>query len=221
MMYKIKMYIRRHEKIMILLSRFYNFLGCNRIRGKYGISFSTKGCFMRHTCIRNYGVRNSIEFGKGTRLYNCNIQMFGNDNKIVISSDCECKEMDIWISDGGEVRVGNNTHFTGKIHIACIEGKKVTIGKNCLFSNDIVFRTGDSHIITDMEDNRLNFGADICIGNHTWMGQQVVVLKGAIVGKDSIIGTRSLITGKCFPNNVIIAGSPAKVIRENVQWKAE
>lgn len=51
------------------------------------------------------------------------------------------KNVDIWISDGGIIEVGHNTHFSGKTHMVCIEGKKVHIGERCLFSDTITFRT--------------------------------------------------------------------------------
>lgn len=138
-----------------------------------------------------------------------------------IDRDCMLKELDLWVSDGGNTEIGHNTYITGKTHIACIEGKKVTIGERCLFSNDITFRTGDSHSILDMSGERVNLAADLTIGDHVWIGQQVVVLKGADVGTDSIVGTRALVTGKAFKGNTVIGGSPAKVIRSGVTWHHE
>ena len=97
------------------------------------------------------------------------------------------------------------------MHIACIEGKKVHIGERCLFSDSITFRTGDSHSILDNSGKRINKAKDITIGDRVWIGQQVTVLKGTPVGANSIVGTGSLLTGKMYDSNSIIAGVPAKV----------
>lgn len=90
-----------------------------------------------------------------------------------------------------------------------------------MFSNEITFRTGDSHSIINNLGERINQSEDIRIGNHVWIGQKVIVLKGAEIGNDSITGTASLVTGKKFEDNVIIAGSPAKVIKQGVSWDHE
>ena len=49
-------------------------------------------------------------------------------------------------------------------------------------------------------------------------GQQVIVLKGATVGADSIVGTGALLTGKTYDSNSIIAGAPAKIVKQHVSW---
>ncbi|MCC8060603.1 MAG: acyltransferase [Clostridiales bacterium] len=159
-----------------------------------------------------------MEIGEGCRLSRCTMRFFGDGNRVFIERDCVANELDIWVSDGGTVNIGHNTHFSGKTHLACIEGKTIEIGERCLFSTDIVFRTGDSHSILDMNGVRINPAADIHIGDHVWLGQQVTVLKGANVSSECVVGTGALITGKQFEANVIIAGSPAKTIRENITW---
>lgn len=171
--------------------------------------------------MKNLGKDNTVEIEQGCRISNCNIQLFGNGNTVKIDHDCMLKDLDIWISDGGSVHSGHNTYISGKTHIACIEGKKVLIGARCLFSNDITFRTGDSHSVLNLGGERINLAEDITIGNHVWIGQQVVILKGAFVGDDSIIGTRALVTGKKFNGNVVIGGAPARVIKTDVTWNHE
>lgn len=221
MIYKIKRFIRDHEKIMILLAAIYRFFCGNRVHGNSGVSVLWTGVFAQKVKIYNHGKNNVVEFGKGCRMYDCKIQIFGDGNRIYIDHDCVCKNMDIWISDGSVLNVGHNSHFTGAIHLACLEGKTISIGRKCLFSNDITFRTGDSHVITDLVDNRINYGRDIIIGDHVWVGQQVVILKGANVGADTIVGTRSLVTNGEYPANVVLAGAPAKVVKEKVTWRPE
>ncbi|KWF95345.1 gamma carbonic anhydrase family protein [Burkholderia cepacia] len=53
------------------------------------------------------------------------------------------------------------------------------------------------------------------IGAGSLVGIQAVVLNGAVIGKNSLVGAGALVTeGKVFPDNVLIIGSPAKVVRE-------
>ena len=79
-------------------------------------------------------------------------------------------------------------------------------------------RLGDSHSILDSDGKRINKAKDIAIGDHVWIGQQVIVLKGSTVGADSIVGTGSLLTGKTYDSNSIIAGIPAKIVKQHVSW---
>ena len=221
MIYKVKRFIRDNEKLMVFLATIYRAFGGNRIRGHCGVKLQWRGVFAKRMKIICQGKDNIGEFGEGCRMSDCTIRIFGNGNRVKIDHDCVCKNLDVWISDGANLRVGHNTHFAGDIHLACIEGKTISIGKRCLFSNGITFRTGDSHVITDLEDNRINFGKDIVVGDHVWVGHQAVLLKGANIGSDSIVGTRSLVTKGNYPEHVVLGGSPAKVIRTDVSWRPE
>ena len=52
------------------------------------------------------------------------------------------------------------------------------------------------------------------IGDNTLIGIQAVVLNNAKIGRNSIVGAGSVVTeGKEFPDNSLIMGSPAKVVR--------
>lgn len=176
------------------------------------------GVFLRKSQIMNHGDNNFLFLGKGCRIYNSKIQFLGNNNSVMIENDCVLQHVDIWISDGSVIEIGHNTHFTGNIHIACIEGKKVHIGERCLFSNQVTLRTGDSHSILDQNGHRVNQAEDIWIGDHVWIGQQATLLKGARIENDCVIGTKALVTGKKFRSNVILVGIPAKVIKEDISW---
>jgi maltose O-acetyltransferase len=50
------------------------------------------------------------------------------------------------------------------------------------------------------------------IGDNVFVGNNVKILKGSKIGHNSVVGNGSLVT-KAFPENVILAGFPAKIIR--------
>ncbi len=221
MLYKIKRFVRDNEGVMYILSTIYRFFALNRVKGKTKNKISFGGVFLNRCQILCYGKNNVIEIEKGCRLYGCRIQVFGDGNKVYISHDCELKKADLHISGGGTLKVGHNTYFTGKIHIACIEGTKVSIGNRCLFSDEVIFRTGDSHSILTDKGERINSSEDIKVGDHVWIGQQVIVLKGAEIGDETIVGTRALVTGKKFNGNAVLVGVPAKEVKKDVTWNHE
>lgn len=110
----------------------------------------------------------------------------------------------------------------GRTHLAETEGQRIILGNNCLFSTNVIFRTGDSHSILDVSTgNRINPAKSITVGDRVWLGNNTTVLKGAVISNDSIVATGSIVT-KCFSeSNVILAGNPAAVVKKGVRWIAE
>lgn len=62
--------------------------------------------------------------------------------------------------------------------------------------------------------------ADVVIGNRVWLCPDVAVLKGSVIGDGCIVGHKSVVTGKSFPECCFIAGAPAKVIKTNCDWRS-
>lgn len=53
------------------------------------------------------------------------------------------------------------------------------------------------------------------VGEGSLIGIQAVILNGAVIGRNCLVGAGALVTeGKSFPDNSLIIGSPAKVLRE-------
>lgn len=121
-------------------------------------------------------------------------------------------------NDLNQIIIGENTSLCGKIHLACTEGKKITIGNDCLFSSDIVFRTGDSHSLLNVDGQRINPSEDIKIGDHCWLGHRVLINKGVVISDNSTVGTGAVVTKKFDQGNCVIAGVPAKIVKQNTNW---
>lgn len=91
----------------------------------------------------------------------------------------------------------------------------IEIGEDCAIAPNVLIRSCDSHQIVGHESESVK---DIKIGNHVWIGQNAAILKGVTIGNGAIIGANSVVT-KDIPAHCIAVGNPAKVIRENVEWK--
>jgi acetyltransferase-like isoleucine patch superfamily enzyme len=58
------------------------------------------------------------------------------------------------------------------------------------------------------------------VGDHVWIGLNAVLLKGAIVGRDAVIGMNSIVIHE-VPERSLAVGSPARVIRQGITWSKQ
>ena len=165
------------------------------------------------------GSGNEIILYAGGTIRNTTFYINGNNNIIEIGADSSIAEGDLYIEDdNNKIEIGDQTRMCGKIHLACTESKTIKIGNDCLFSSEIVFRTGDSHSLVDMEGNRINSAADIELGNHVWVGYRALINKGVYIAPNNVVGTGAIVTKKFEESNTVIAGVPAKVVKRNTNW---
>ena len=169
--------------------------------------------------IRIKGTNNAIFISKNAMLRKSKITIIGNDNVVNIGETVRIINGDIYLqNDKNLVEIGTGTNICGKTHLACIEGKRIQIGKDCLFSSEIVFRTGDSHSIYNFNNERINPSDDIIIGDKVWIGYRVLINKGVAIPNDCIVGTGAVVTKKFETPNAVIAGVPAKIVKEKIKW---
>ena len=93
--------------------------------------------------------------------------------------------------------------------------KEVAIGEGCVISENVIIRDSDNHKIKG--NNKLET-ASINIGNHVWIGMNAVVLKGVTIGDGAIIAAGAVVTHD-VPSNTLVAGVPAKIIKQDVSWE--
>lgn len=121
----------------------------------------------------------------------------------------------IQVGSNATLRIGN-TFINREVKIIC--NKSITIGDGCIVAMGAVIRDNDGgnhKILAEGYEN----AKPVTIGNHVWLGENVMVLKGVTIGEGAIVAASSLVT-KDVPAHTLVAGSPAKVIRENVEWEA-
>lgn len=112
--------------------------------------------------------------------------------------------------------IGDNFCITANSSIIC--ANKIEFGDNCLMSWDVLVMDSDLHKILDDNSTVINPPKSVCIGDNVWIGAKVTILKGTVVGSDNVIGANSLVTGIFNETNVVIAGSPARIVKRNIKW---
>jgi len=160
------------------------------------ISVGSNTVFIGLTKIKR-GNKSSITIGES-----CIFRSAQLSNLIGINRPCIFTAMG---ATGSTLVVGNNCGFSGTV-IGCFA--TITLGNNV--------RCGANTLITDSDwhhnDERLGGSAPVTIEDNVFMGMNVTVLKGVIIGENSVIGAGSVVVSD-IPPNVLAAGNPCRVIK--------
>ena len=116
------------------------------------------------------------------------------------------------ISDGAKLTLGTG-YINNNCIIACFNS--ITVGDNVKISENVIIRDSDNHEIIREGYKKT---APITIGNNVWIGMRVTILKGVNIGDGAIVAAGSVVV-KDVPPHTLVAGVPAKVIKENVEWR--
>ena len=210
----------KYRPLVSLACRIHNLRNFLRIKKTgEGNEIIAPCALLKKVNIRIRGRNNKVIIGDFAQLTGACITIHGSNNTVAIGDWSYLGGTDLFIEDdGGSITIGDHTKFLGKTHLAVIEGTSITIGRDCLFSSDIQLRTGDSHSVLDLEGRRINASQDITIGDHVWVGTKAFLTKGAKVAPHSIVGACALVTKAFETPHCSLAGVPAKVVKEGVDW---
>jgi len=97
------------------------------------------------------------------------------------------------------------------------DNEDITIGENCNLQEGAVLHADPGFPLTLGDNVSVGHQAMIhgcTIGEGSLIGIQAVILNGAKIGKNCLVGAGALVTeGKEYPDNSLILGTPAKVVR--------
>lgn len=202
----------------------YNFTICcigNNNKISLGDTIKINGT--QHMKFDIIGNNNEIIIGNNVNLNNFSIFIRGNNNIIYIFDNCSFVFTNFHIEqDNNNIVVGKSTTIHGReykpVHFALDEGTSIIINEDCMISNNVIFRSTDSHSIIDFDGNRINKAKNIIIGKHCWIGLNALILKGVIINDNNMVASGSICTKIFNEKNTIIGGNPAKVIKRNINW---
>jgi acetyltransferase-like isoleucine patch superfamily enzyme len=134
------------------------------------------------------------------------------DNNIQLSNNVAIRN-NVIIGGRGELTIGRNTVINEQSIIACYE--KVEIGEDVMFAPrcyvlDIDHAYSNKEIPISKQGYKTS---PVKIGDGVWLGTQVVVTRGVVIGEGAIVAANSVVT-KDIPPYTIAAGIPAKVIKK-------
>jgi len=175
---------------------------------------------LKKTTIKLRGSNNRLVIGENVTLTHCEIRLDGKDNLIEIGHNVRFSSGKIYLggTSGQHIRIGTNTTVEGA-YLLVDEAASIDIGRDCMFSTEIIMRTGDKHSILDVvSSERVNRSRDIRVADRVWIGRDVTVLKGAVLHSETVVATRSLVSSAFAEGECVVAGVPARIVKRGVRW---
>lgn len=123
------------------------------------------------------------------------------------------------VRDDPVLEVGDHVFLGHQLTISVAE--RVTIGSHVLVSDRVMIADNDGH---PLDPDRRAAGEPVALADlrpvtiedGAWVGTRAVILKGVTVGRGAIVAAGAVVT-RCVPPYALVAGNPARVVREDVR----
>jgi acetyltransferase-like isoleucine patch superfamily enzyme len=175
-----------------------------RIRGQRGcVCASTAKIYDSARIVNNQNIKENIQVGEGSHIKG-ELLTFGHGGKIKIGDYCYVGEQArIW--SALDITIGNRVLISHGVNIFDNATHSISPSKRHKQFMQIVTE-GHPKEIDLMED-------PVVLCDDVWIGCMSIILPGVTVGLGAVVGAGSVVT-KDVPPYTIVAGNPARIIRE-------
>jgi acetyltransferase-like isoleucine patch superfamily enzyme len=124
-----------------------------------------------------------------------------------------------WVGHGcklraheGEISIGAKTVLGQECTISAFQ--HVSIGRECILADRVMLIDFDHGVVEVDRPIREQgiYKRDVRVGHNVWVGYGACFLRGCTVGDNAVVGTLSIVT-RNVPDNAVVAGTPAKLLR--------
>jgi acetyltransferase-like isoleucine patch superfamily enzyme len=163
--------------------------------------------------------KNNFQFGSNITIEHHTILDGYASEKIVLGDNVKIGAYSNLLSTshfskfGKGMKIGNNSAIGDFTHFGAPGG--IEIGNDVIMGSYISFHS-ENHNFSDTsklirEQGTTSIG--IKLGNNIWVGAKVTFLDGCSVGDNSVVAAGAVVNG-VYPNNCVIGGVPAKIIKK-------
>ncbi len=144
------------------------------------------------------------------------------DGVVLISSSRRCSTANLYgpmrlttSFPSARIEIGPRGGFNGT-SLWC-RSTSITIGSDAAFGPNVVIMDSPAHPTWPPTSRNDYPGTEldrpVTVGDRVWIGNGALIMPGVTIGDNAVVGARSVVT-KDVPPNTLVAGVPAKVIRQ-------
>ena len=120
-------------------------------------------------------------------------------------------QADFNCDNGRNIHVGDN--FLSNYNLTILDIAPVHIGDNVMIGPNVDIYTVNHPLTASGRRANLAQGHQVTIGHDVWIGGRAVITPGVTIGNNVVIAAGAVVTHD-MPDNTLVAGVPAKVIRQ-------
>lgn len=141
--------------------------------------------------------------------------ILGN-SKIIFKGSARFGSGSVIRADNGVITFGKNFSCSNGCFYSCSQA--LSFGDNVLVGWNVNIRDADGHTLYH-DCKKVSSIKPVCIGNHVWIAANVDILKGVSIPDGCVVAYRSCLTKPIDIEKCLVAGYPAKIIRNNIEWR--
>jgi len=162
-------------------------------------------------------VKERLNARRLTRLYNQSLETEGNKRTELLKELFGSTGENLYIEPTFRCDYGYNIHvgenFYANFDCVFLDVCEIRIGVNCFIAPGVHIYTATHPLNPNERISGAEYGKPVSIGDNVWIGGRVVINPGVNIGNNVVIASGAVVT-KDVPENVVVAGNPAKVIKQ-------
>ena len=152
-----------------------------------------------------------------TRLYNQTIETDDNMRIELLKELFGSTGNNLYIEPTFRCDYGYNIHlgenFYANFDCVFLDVCEIRIGDNCIIAPGVHIYTATHPLDPTERISGVEYGKPVTICNNVWIGGRSVINPGVTIGNNVVIASGAVVT-KDVPDNVVVGGIPAKIIKE-------
>ena len=152
--------------------------------------------------------------GEGANI-GVGLQIIGSKN-ITIGEEFSCwRHCTLAACEDGSIEIGDRVKLNANVYINACNGGRIVLGNDVLIAPNVVMRASD-HVTTHADIVIAEQGhtpGEIIVEDDVWLGSNVTVVGGVLIGRGAVIAAGSLVTRDVKPYTVV-AGVPARFAKK-------
>ncbi|WP_252314461.1 maltose acetyltransferase domain-containing protein [Sinobaca sp. H24] len=162
-------------------------------------------------------VENRNEARRKGRVYNQTLETEQQKRTALLKEFLGATGENIYIEPTFRVDYGYNVivgeNFYANFDCTILDSCEVRFGDNCMLAPGVQIYTATHPLHPTQRNSGTEFAKPITFGNNVWIGGSAVINPGVTVGDNVVIASAAVVT-KDVPNNVVVGGNPARIIKK-------